>query len=233
MVIKLKSILKKIPWLLVGRAFTLAALWLFAPWWAFAVIALFIYVRSSNSIYNLFEFFVIVLILSKVSDSWLTSGIKDTPLMNVKSLLGVILSGFFGSLFFLFLGIKELFFVRRREFYLVAVTLTFFLTAFFTLWSLKPGTPSLKALLFTVIVFILGISLSRFSVRQLSSGIVFTYFGILTFVITELLWVFSYTSFSIINASVLLTAFFFAVNSLYFVLPGSENASRDIFGGKI
>lgn len=203
--------------ILLGRSFGLGALWLFAPWWAFFIIALFLFARSQSKLYSLFGLFTIVIALTWAADSWLMFGIEGTPLMDIDFNLRIFLALIFGFLFFFLFGIKELFFVRRREFALVATTISFFLAVFFTLWSLTPGRLILYIMPFAVAAIFLGSSLSEFSTNIPSRSSVFIYFSILAFLMAELLWALTYAPFSTINASILLSLFFFTVNFFYFV----------------
>lgn len=217
MEIKLRLILKKIPWLLGGKALGLAALWLLAPWWAFFIVALFIYIKSGSQSHNMIGVFAVLLALTRVSDFWLISGIEGTPLVGAKPLLRVLLAGTFALLFLILFGIKELFFVRRREFYLIAATLILYLTSFFTLWFMEPGLLSLITPLFALFAFVVSAPLYLTSEQNNSLNHIFVYSGTVTFLLVELLWSFSYLSLSIIGSSAILTAFFFITSSLHFV----------------
>ncbi|MDP1689431.1 MAG: hypothetical protein Q8L47_04895 [bacterium] len=210
--------------MLLGKAFGLAALWLAAPLWLFLVIAIYLYVKSQNSLYKLFGLFFVTLVLTWVADYWLSSGIENTPLVDSDFLLRTIFSVLFGILFFIIFGIKELFFVRRREFCLVATTLSFLLATFFTLWSYMPGMIVIRTIPFALAAFILGYTLTRFVTNNFSMKSTFIYFFIVTYLMTELLWVLSYAPFSIISSSIILTVSFFVINSLYLIFPGSESA---------
>lgn len=226
MVIKLRSISKKIPWLLGGKAIGLAALWFLTPLWVFLFAVFYLYFKSQNSLYNLFGLFFVVVALTFVADYWLTSTIDNTPVMDSYFTLRFIFSILFAILFFIILGIKELFFVRRREFCLIATTLSFFLTSFFTLWSLMPGMLIFRTIPFAIATLILGYTLSRFATNDHSIKENLIYFFIVTFLMTELLWALSYSPFSIISSSILLSVSFFIINSFYLIFPGSRNSTN-------
>ena len=134
----------------------------------------------------------------------------------------------FGLLFFFILGIKELFFIRRREVCLIATTLTFLITTFLVLWSLALGVIIFYLLPFAIATFILSRSILQFKDDNYSSINLSLSTLIITYLLTELIWAFTYAPFSLITSTILLTATFFLINSLYFIFENNSPLPRDV-----
>lgn len=217
MVIKLKSILKKIPWSLGGRAFGLSALWLLAPYPLFLIAALLVYFKPGASLHKMPEFFAVVLLLTWFADLWLESGINGTHLVAYQFALRIFLALIFGALFFLFLGIRGLLFVRRGELYLFSAALALFLAAFFALWSAEPGKIAWHVLFFGIAAFSISMPFFRISVNSYYLSDIFVYSGVIALLVSEVLWVLAYFSLPVATVSILPSAVFYILNLLYFV----------------
>lgn len=92
---KLKSISKQIPWSLLTKAAIFGALWLSAPRWVFLAFALYLYARPFFQAVEMSGSFLLLLVVS---------------LAMPPSALAAV---FLGAAFFLLLGVKELYFIRR------------------------------------------------------------------------------------------------------------------------
>lgn len=111
MVEKLKLTLRPIPWSLVTKAVAFGVTWLFFPFWLFLVVNIYLYLHRPLRVFKfLVPFFVLLVAISP----WITQ----------KS-LGMALVG--AAVFFLVLGVKDLFFLKRRINYEVAVLILIFL----------------------------------------------------------------------------------------------------------
>lgn len=217
---------------LLCRSFGLSILWHFVPWWFFAFIAVIIFSRSKIWPYNFATFYLIVIVLTRYSDSWMSLRLINTSLIDKIELFRILFVVLFGLLFFFILGIKELFFVHRKEICLVATSLTFFLIAFFALWSLVPGSIIFSFFPFSISCYFLQRSLSKFrfgilsAINNLITSLLFT------FLLTELIWALTYGPFSILIGSIFLTVIFFLTNLINLILDKDRQATQEIIDVK-
>ena len=109
MAAKLKSILKPIPWFLAARAVLFGFAWLFLPLWLFVALGLYFYFFPFFQSWKLIFPFCLTLIF----------GILATPSIPAAFFLTVV--------FFLILGIRDLFFINRIAAYELLVFLLLFL----------------------------------------------------------------------------------------------------------
>ena len=201
MVIKLRSTLKRIPWWLGVKAATLAAFWLLTPWWVFLLAAPILFFRSGHRAFNLFVPFVVLVGLSFAGSSWLRVGIEGTPLLGAETLLRYTLAAFFAGLWFILLGIKEFFFVRRREVYLLFAASAFFLMTFLVLWASIPGEFTLALFFYALGVVLL--------LREIFPDNVYPF--ALALLSAELVWAGSFLAFTLVGMSAALAGLFFFV----------------------
>lgn len=109
---KLKSTLSQIHWSLPVKACVFSLSWLFLPFWAFFLIAVYFYLVPFFRPFKLLVPFVLTLIIAAIVPS------------------GFWLAVFLGILFSLLLGIKNLIFVNRFENHQLMVFLLLFLVFF-------------------------------------------------------------------------------------------------------
>ena len=114
MAVKLRSILRSIPWFLIFKAAVFGAAWLFLPFWLFLLIALYLYFFPPFQIFSLGLPFLFTIASAAVFER------------------GLVMGAFLGLIFYLILGIKDLVFIKRVPAYKVmTVALIFLITSGF------------------------------------------------------------------------------------------------------
>jgi hypothetical protein len=208
MATKLKSILKRIPWLLALKATALGLAWLSLPFWAFLAVAgaLYLIPLFRPAALALPFFFVLAV------------GFLLPPSLGGAALIGV--------LGFLVFGIKDLVLVRRMAAYrfLIALLVLVILASFFVRRPMAPLAEVFAALGAGAAFYLL---LRRFEAHAATeeaglfapSPLSFVGAGICALLGAEFLWTFSFLPFAALSA----TALAFVVFALLF----------DFFTGRI
>lgn len=195
---ELKLILKRIPWSLAIKALVFGTSWFVLPWPLFLAVGLYFY---------LFPFFKPSLL------GWHFAFVFGISFFLDKNWLMAL---FLAVAFYLILGIKDLFFVNRREAYEFLVLLAIFLgcVAFFEHFSSWGGYfAPVSAAFLGALVFFFGRGMMSFSgwkeedLPTVRLGRMFLCFGLTGFFVFQTAWVITILPFSYFYRVIILFSF--------------------------
>jgi hypothetical protein len=153
---KLQSILKQAHWSLATKGFLFGAAWLSTPAWFFVLAAFLLYLKPFFQPAKLMRSFLILLGTAFTFRDIIPAIQDFSPSISYFAAL------YFGALFFMLLGIKNLVFLHRIERYFMfynGLLLAVFISVF---WHLKPAEPLQFLIISTLFVASVILILSEF-----------------------------------------------------------------------
>jgi len=226
MAAKLKLILRKIPWFLLANSAILGFGWLVLPYWLYVLAAVFLYLRSSH---ERLKFWISALFL--VAYPWFT----------VEWFGGMAV--YFGVLFavawFLLLGVKQLFFLKRPQAYAMMSGILFFVGSLFFFWRLDPVQYFAALLVFFIFTALLFWEFYSFAAAGAVSSEAakqgaFIFAAVFSLVLLELGWAVSLLPIGFLSSAAFLFLIFSVIEHSFFdYIAGSLHKNRIVFNGAV
>jgi hypothetical protein len=173
MVIKLKSVLRAVPWSLVAKAAIIGAVWLYLPFWLFILAALYFYFIPFFRPFKFAAAFLIFLVLAGILPFYWW----------VAAILAIIYA--------LILGVKDLVFIDRRFAYETLVFFLFFLAfaVYFLNYHFLEGSAVLASVLMTIFGYFLIKNLMDYLKINVSGRLKRTASFLIVFLVAEIIFV--------------------------------------------